>query len=76
MPLYDFECRSCGETQEIYKSLAEIDDAFHCNKRMKRLVSMRAKATFYGYYSEALDTYLPNAKAKRKRMDEVGAAQL
>jgi len=76
MPLYDFKCMSCGETQELYKTLAEIDDAFHCDERMTRLVTMKNKTKLFGYYSEALDCYIPDAKTKSRRMKELGAAEV
>lgn len=40
MPLYDIKCDACGETQEIYRSLSEIDRLPECcGVKMHRILS-------------------------------------
>lgn len=39
MPLYPHQCDKCGATQDVYRQLADIDDApLHCGQKMTRVI--------------------------------------
>ena len=48
MPLYDFRCTKCGETQEVLLKVTQRDQegTCHCGGTLKRLPSLPARAKF------------------------------
>lgn len=39
MPIYSVRCKKCGAEDEIYRSIADMDDLpNHCHRRMERTI--------------------------------------
>jgi putative FmdB family regulatory protein len=55
MPIYEYRCRSCGETSEIFQSVGEKDDPLQCtncgSRDLEKILSP-ASFSFKGELSE------------------------
>ncbi len=69
MPLYDYNCRECGDT-ERYISLQDVDKRIRCKcgKKMTRLVSTASRPVILGYWSDNLQHMITGPKQKQEVM--------
>ena len=55
MPIYEYRCRSCGETSEIFQGVGEKDDPLQCtncgSRELERILSPTS-FSFKGELSE------------------------
>ena len=77
MPIYEYECQECGKVIERFEQGRDnLQYApLCCYNSTKKVISATKKPVIYGYFSEALDTYLDSASTRRKRMDELGVEE-
>jgi len=73
MPIYTYECKECGGSKEVIKSIKEIDDRVECERcttthQMKRVVS---SSTFIlkgdGWAVDGYDKLIGDINITRKR---------
>ncbi len=79
MPLYDFKCDRCGNTEEYFAGYEERVLPCKCGGQMIRQIShsygivMGVPAA--GYYDENLGTYINSNRHKRQVMQEQGVSE-
>jgi putative FmdB family regulatory protein len=77
--LYEFECRICGMTKEVYRSAEESSlpvTCDLCDSKMNRIYTAPGVAVFHPYYNEGLGCKIRKSKdvsdAIQKIKDETG----
>src|SRR3954465_13522877 len=82
MPTYDYKCKACGHTLEIFQSMTESPKRKcpHCGKNaLERLIGPGAAILFKGsgFYQTDYrsDSYKKAAKAEKSSSDSSGGAK-
>ena len=70
MPLYDYECESCGQQKERFFWLAERKRSLKCDcgGRMKTIITTRAKPEVVDEWDEVLNARVTGPKHRRQLM--------
>ena len=77
MPLYSYECATCNEIRDEFRSVAERNNAPECcGTPMKKLIGgYRVVADLEPYYDENLQTYVKSKRHRREVMREQGVGE-
>ena len=76
MPLYDYQCRSCGDTKEVFLRLHERETTVQCPIclcAMKRLMSAaRIQMDYPGYNCPVTGNWIEGRRAHRANLEKHG----
>ena len=77
MPIYSFECKSCGTEDDVYR---KVDDRANlveclCGAKMSRLLERFTIDTFEPYYDEGLGSDVYSARDKKAIMNNLGLVE-
>lgn len=70
MPLYEFKCNDCNQTDVFHRPMKEAADPHKCtkcNKDMDRVYSQQRAKEFFSYYDEQYKCEI-HSKAQEKRL--------
>jgi len=80
MPTYEYECKSCGHTFEVFQSMSEtpLSDCPQCGKELRRLINGGGGVIFKGSGFYVNDKNKANgkttaAKPENKGVDKSGS---
>lgn len=78
MPLYDVKCDICGNTDEIFRSVAEMDDLPECcGHKMHRVLSApMVIADIQPYKSQATGEWITSRSKHRNHLKEHGLIEV
>lgn len=72
MPLYSYQCQSCNEIRDEFRSVAERDNApACCGEPMRKLIGgYRVVPDLEPYYDENLEKYIKSKRHRKQVMRE------
>jgi putative FmdB family regulatory protein len=79
MPTYEYECKSCGHSFEVFQSMSDepLKTCVKCGKEVRRLIFGGAGVIFKGsgFYVTDKGKTTKAAKPESKTVDASGAAK-
>jgi putative FmdB family regulatory protein len=77
MPLYDYQCPACGQLEDVWARMDEVElPCPGCGAAMRRQITRRWHAhPDLDYYDETLESYITSRRQRERLLRERGLSE-
>lgn len=70
MPIYEYECKKCGDSKEVFYYVKDMAQriACECGDSMDKVISMHTKPVVLDYYDETLGARVTGPRQQKQLM--------